>query len=108
MKAIEILERRPPQGLVMAQPGAIRMKIPLHRPRPHGQACARRMAMTVTHGIQDPIQMIEQAIGGISRARRLRASVGWREVSAVPTQLADHLCYRAVEGGLGPRGQAPQ
>lgn len=84
------------------------MKIPLHRPSPHGQAGTGRLAVTVAHGIQDAIQMIEQAIDGVGRARRLRAIIGRSEVRTVATQLADHLRHRAVKRGSGPLGQAPE
>ncbi len=64
--------------------------------------------MTVAHGIQDPIQMIEQAVGGVGRARRRQALISRSKVITVATQLVDHLRHRAVERGPGPLGQAPQ
>src|SRR5713226_3500264 len=108
VKAIEIIERRRARGLVMTQPGAIRMKIPWQGPRPYGQAGTGPLTVAVTQGRQDPSPMIVQAIDRIGRARRLQARLGGRTVISAVTDLADHLGHRAGKRGPGPRGQAPK
>ena len=55
VKAIEIGEGRRARGLIVAQAGAIGMKVPLQGPRAHGQAGTGLLAVTVTHGVQGPI-----------------------------------------------------
>jgi hypothetical protein len=107
-KAIEIGERRGAGGLVMAQAGAVGMKIPLQRPRPHGQARTGLVAVTVLHSIQGSIQMVVDAIHSIRRTRRLWAVIGGGEVGPVARHLGNRLGHRPVEGGARPLCQAAQ
>ncbi len=66
------------------------MEIPLHCPCPHGQAGTGLLAVTIAHGIQDPIQMIVEAIDRVGGAGRLRARIGGKKVFAVLTHLTDY------------------
>jgi len=92
----------------VAQAGAIGVKVPLQGPGPHGQAGTGLLAVTVAHGIQDPIQVIVRAIDRVGRPRGLRTVIGGREVFPMTRHLGNRLGQRPVEGGARPLGQPPQ
>src|SRR5215468_4781197 len=81
---------RNPHRLLLTQSLAVRMKVPLQGHCPNGQAQASWHRVAVAGGIQQPIQMIEQAIHSVRGARRLRAIVGRCDFGPSATKLLKH------------------
>ena len=92
----------------MAQAGAIRMKVPRQRPGSHGQGRIGLLAVTVAHGIQDPIQLVVHASHRVGRAGGLRTVIGAQELGPVARHFRHRLGHRPVEGGARPLPQTAQ
>src|SRR5499427_21160 len=107
-KAVEVMKWRNPHRLLLTQSLAVRMKVPLQGHCPNGQAQASWHRVAVAGGIQQPIQMIEQAIHSVRGARRLRAIVGRCEFDPSPTKLLKHFGDAATELFRAPLLQASQ
>jgi hypothetical protein len=87
-KAVEVVKGRHPRRLVTPQACAIRVKIPLQRHGPYGQARAVGGAVPLAHGIEQPVVVVEQPINGLGGAVGLRTRIGRGKVaplSASPT-----------------------
>ena len=96
-KTIEVMKRRNPLRFLVTQSLAVRMKVPLQGHRSNGQARTSWRRMAVAGGIQQPIQMVEQAVYSVRGARRLRAIIGQCELDPPPTELLNHFSDAATE-----------
>src|SRR5262245_11386509 len=96
-KAVEVMKWRNPLRLLLTHSLAIRMKVPLQGHGPNCQAQAPWRRVAVAGGIQQPIQMIEQAIHSVRSARRLRAIIARCEFDPSPTKLLNHFGDAATE-----------
>src|SRR5262245_58920422 len=107
-KAIEVMKRRNPLRLRLTQSPAIRMKVPLQGHCPNGQARTSWRRVAVAGGIQQSIQMIEQAVYSIRGARRLRAIVGRCEFVPASAEFLNHFSDPAAQSFRTPLLQPSQ
>src|SRR5215212_1016819 len=90
-KPVEVAKRRLSQRLPMAQPRAIRMKVPLQGHCTHSQPHTLCCRVAVAARVQQSIHSIQQPVYCIRCASSTRAIISGREVLTSLTQLQDHL-----------------
>ena len=88
LQAVEVVKGSDPRRLVTPQACAIRVKVPLQRHGPYGQARAVGGAVPRAPGVEPPVLRVAQPIDGIGGAVRLWTIIGWGAVgpTAAPLQ----------------------